>query len=133
MLLAWVEEGLEDEASYNHVKTGSYNSVRGMAYKIKHGLIAHCKAPPFGIDRLYVNADLKPICIIRNLQDGRQLRLHHETKEVLETYPKEIKGTEVRHFRKQKSDRVVLIPGAEEILEQVRFGLTEYWRNGIGS
>ena len=96
MLLAWVEEGLEDEASYNHVKTGSYNSVRGMAYKIKHGLIAHCKAPPFGIDRLYVNADLKPICIIRNLQDGRQLRLHHETKEVLETYPKEIKGTEVR-------------------------------------
>jgi hypothetical protein len=113
---AWLEEGIEDQAAYDYVVKISYNSSRGMEAKIKDGAIAHCKCPPFAIDRLYLNADRKPICIIRNLRDGTQQRLHHETKVLLETYPKEIKNTQVRHFRKQKSDRVVLIPGAENCL-----------------
>lgn len=129
---AWIEEGLEDEAAHDYVVKLSRNKCRGRQSKIQDGVLAYTEAPTFGIDRLHLNAEGKPLCVIRNLRDGRQERLDPETKEVLETYPREQKGQSKRHYRKQKTDRVVLVPGAEDTIQMVRFVMDQYYRAGLG-
>lgn len=128
----WVGDGIEDEAAYDYVVKLSRNKTRGRQAKVESGIIAYTSTPAFAIDRLYVNADDQPLHIIRNLRDGRQERLHHETREVLETYPAERKGSPKRHFRKQKTDKVILIPGAVEDVEMIRFMFDCYYVLGHG-
>jgi hypothetical protein len=129
---AWLEEGLEDDASFDYVVRLSRNTCRGRQQKVKDNVLAYCNDPSFALDRLYLNAEGKPLHIIKNLRDGRQLRLHHETREVLQTYPKEEKGKALRHYRKQACDKVVLIPGDESDLEMVRFALEQHYVHGLG-
>ena len=122
----WIEEGLEDDAAHDYVLRLSANSCRGKQAKIRDDMLPYTDAPVFGIDRHYLNAEKKDICIIRTLRDGNQERLHPLTKEVLEVYrPK-------HHYRKQKTDLVVLVPGAEDMTEMVRFAMEQYHVVGLG-
>src|SRR5205085_10133720 len=53
----------------------AFASTRGASASLYMGKTAHCKAPPFGIDRLYCSEDGQPKHIIRNLPDGTQVKL----------------------------------------------------------
>ena len=129
---AWIEDGIEDEGNFDFSFKLSYNSCRGMRAKIESGMLAYTKRPPFGIDRLYTNPEGKPLHILRNLRDRSQQRLHPETLEVIDTYPPEERGQAKRHYRKQKSERIILIPGEEEALNIIRFIYHQYYVVGLG-
>jgi len=128
----WMIEGMQDEASLSYVRQSSHDGCRGVMEAIEDDVLATCRTPPFGIDRLYLNADDKPMFIIRNLRDGRQQRLDHITKEVLETYPATVKNQPTRHFRKSKLDKVRLIPGYDEAITAIRYVLHQYYTAGWG-
>jgi DNA invertase Pin-like site-specific DNA recombinase len=120
-------------ASKQYAKSISFAVARGQMSALQEGRIAHCLRPPYGIDRLYISMDGRPLHVLRNLPDGTQLRLHPETRAVLEAYPATKKGESSVHYRKQKSERIALIPGAEEQVSVVqrifRRRLIDGWGN----
>lgn len=128
----WIEEGLEDEAAHDYVVRLSHNMCRGTDEKRRSGVLPHTSTCPFGIDRLYVNAEDVPLHIIRDMQDGSQLRLHPKTSEVLEVYPREQPGEAKRHYRKQRTERAIFIPGVTKNVEIVRWMIEQHWVHGLG-
>ena len=74
---------------------------------------------PYGCWRIYLTADGKPSHIIRNLGDGRQQKLHAETHEVIDTYGF-IGGGNKGHYRKQKTEKPLLMPGDSDKADVVR-------------
>jgi DNA invertase Pin-like site-specific DNA recombinase len=68
----WIMRGLEDEASRAYAYRVSHDTQRGRQKKKEEGTIAYCLTPPFGIDRLYSNANGRRMFIIHNLRDGSQ-------------------------------------------------------------
>jgi hypothetical protein len=57
--------------------------------------------------------------LIRDLRDGRQLKLHVDTHEVIDTYGT-VGGGSKGHYKKQKSEKVLLMPGDEHEAAAVR-------------
>jgi hypothetical protein len=94
--------------------------ARGQSAAQREGRAAHCKPPPYGIDRLYVSADGKPRHILRNLADGRQLKLDPQTGAVLETFGRNEKSGAPAHCPRQKTDKVWLVSGDPHDVEIVR-------------
>jgi DNA invertase Pin-like site-specific DNA recombinase/F0F1-type ATP synthase membrane subunit b/b' len=85
------------------------NSARGSQQALREGRRSHASKGAYGIDRLYMTEDDEPICIIRLLPDGTRLNLDPETKEVRLRYEPGKMG-----FKKEKKDKVTLIPGDPE-------------------
>lgn len=129
---AWVIDGLEDEAAQSYVRRLSHDTCRGRQAKLEAGDLAYANTPPFGIDRLYRNADGVPMHIIRVLRDGRQERRHHSDGTVLETYPANQKGLASRHWRKGKTDLVDLVPGDESLFEPIRLIMHRHYKLNWG-
>ena len=85
------------------------NSSRGSQQALREGRRSHASKGAYGIDRLYKTEDDEPICIIRLLADGTRLNLDPATKEVRLRYEPGKMG-----FKKEKKDKVTLIPGDPE-------------------
>ncbi len=97
----------------------SQRSTQGAQFALEQGRNATSARTPYACWRLYLNSEGKPVHIIRDLRDGRQQKLHPETHEVIDTYG-EIGGKGKGHYRKQKTEKVLLIPGAAEDVAVVR-------------
>lgn len=107
-------------AARQYAKSLSFATTRGAMSSLEQGRIAHCMRVPFGIDRLYLSADNRPLHIIRNLADGTQLKLDPTTGAVLETFAADSGRGRSNHYRMQTNERAVLVPGAPERIEAVR-------------
>jgi len=102
-----------------HAKAIAGSSARGTMSSLLDNRSPYCRRPPYGIDRLYVGSDGQRHHIIRNLPDRSQEMLHPETRAVIRRFsPNERSGIPA-HYIKQKSERVVLVPGDERHLEVV--------------
>lgn len=107
-------------AAQQMAKSLSFAVARGLMSSLEQGRIAHCIRPPYGIDRLLISTDGKPLHIIRNLSDGTQQKLHPETGEVLTTFEAEQGSRRAAHYRMQSNEKVVLVPGDPERVKAVQ-------------
>ncbi|HEY1686477.1 MAG TPA: recombinase family protein [Tepidisphaeraceae bacterium] len=107
-------------AAQQMAKSLSFAVTRGLMSSLEQGRIAHSVYIPYGIDRLIVSLDNKPLHIIRNLSDGTQQKLHPETGAVLATFESERGKNRAMHYRMQSNEKVVLILGAPERVDAVR-------------
>jgi hypothetical protein len=82
----------------------------------RSSVISHA---PYGCDKLYLNANGNELFIIRNLGDGRQHKLDSKTKVVLDTFGAIGRGRK-GHYRKQRDEKPLLVPGQEDRVETVR-------------
>ncbi len=85
----------------------------GRYQRFDAGKSTHTNRIPYGVDRLYRDPSGKPMHVVRNLADGRQVLLDPQTQEVVREFPPNT-AREVNHFAKQKSDSVEFIPGDPE-------------------
>jgi hypothetical protein len=108
-------------AAQQYAKSLSFSVTRGLMSSLENGRIAHSMHMPYGVDRLIVSLDNKPLHIIRNLSDGSQQKLDPTSGAVLATFESE-KGNKgsARHYRLQANEKVVLVPGAPERVEVVK-------------
>lgn len=107
-------------AAQQYAKSLSFAVARGLMSSLEQGRIAHTLCVPYGIDRLLVSLDSKPLHVIRNLSDGTQQKLHPETGAVLATFEAERGKNRASHYRMQPNEKVVLIPGDPERIAAVR-------------
>ena len=98
-------------ASNQTVRAISRGSTAGSTASFLDGRSPHCSKAPYGLDRLYTDADGKPLHIIRNLADGSQQMLDPDTGEVTRTFPPNDPEQGRRHYTRQKNERCRLVPG----------------------
>lgn len=87
---------------------------------MEQGRVPNTVCLPYGVDRLHVPLDGKPLHVIRNLSNGTQQKRQSETGEVLATLESERGSNSARHYRMQSNEKVVLIPGDPERIVTVR-------------
>lgn len=100
---------MKADAAQEHAKSISQRSVQGSMYSIEQGFNCVISRTPFGCDRLYLTSDGRPEFIIRNLGDGRQQKLHHETGDVVDTYGR-IGGGNKGHYDNRRTSGYSLSP-----------------------
>lgn len=115
-----------------HAKSISIATSRGSMSSLLADRSAHCRLPPYGIDRLYVAPDGTPLHIIRNLSDGTQVKLDPATKAVLARFSRNGGRGTRQHYIKQKDERIVLVPGAAEAVAAINLIFRKYHLNGWG-
>ncbi len=116
-------------AARQYVKSLSFATTRGMMSSLERGRTVHCLRPPYGVDRLYVSFDGKPLHIIRNLPDGTQVQLHPETHDVIQSFGVNAKG-KPQHYRMQPNERVMLVPGDPDRVATIRHIYRRYLSDG---
>lgn len=114
-------------ANQQYVKNLSFGVARGGMSAVESRRIPHCLRMPYGVDRLIVSLDGRPLFVIRNLADGTQAKLDPVSGEVIEKY-----GADSRkHYRLQSNERVVLVPGEksrhEAVVRMLRRRLVDGW------
>jgi ElaB/YqjD/DUF883 family membrane-anchored ribosome-binding protein len=107
-------------AAKQYAKSLSFAVARGMMSSIEQGRMSHSMVTPYGVDRLYVSMDGKPLHIIRNLVDGTQQKLHPDTGAVLAIFAAESGHGRSCHYRMQANERIILVPGDPKHVEAVR-------------
>jgi hypothetical protein len=115
-----------------HAKSISLATSRGSMSSLLADRSAHCRLPPYGIDRLYVASDGTPCHIIRNLPDGSQVKLDPTTKTVLARFGRSARSGTRQHYIKQKDERIVLVPGAPEAVAAINLIFRKYHLEGWG-
>ena len=115
-----------------HAKSISLATSRGSMSSLLADRSAHCRLPPYGIDRFYVGPDGTPLHIIRNLTDGSQVKLDPATKAVLGRFGQSSRTGTRQHYIKQKDERIVLVPGAPEAIAAVNLIFRKYHVEGWG-
>lgn len=86
------------------------NGTMGSERSFLEGNSPHTRLTPYGLDRLYL-VDGVEQHILRNMPDGTQQMLHPQTKQLIRTFGRNEKKGIPNHYIKQKSERIVLIPG----------------------
>jgi hypothetical protein len=107
------------EAAQEQAFSISQRSTQGSQFAIEQGRGITSSRTPYGCWRLYCNSEGKPTHIICDLRDGRQQKLHPETYEVIDTYG-EIGGGGKGHYRKQKTEKPLLMPADAAEADVVR-------------
>jgi hypothetical protein len=102
---------LQFSAAKQTAKAIAAGSARGSQSALVAGRAAHCRKPPYGIDRLYLAEDGSPSHIIRNLANGEQLKLDPTTGEITARFGRREKSGTPAHYIKQKNERIELVPG----------------------
>lgn len=115
-----------------HAKSISIATSRGSMSSLLADRSAHCRLPPYGIDRLYVGSDGTPLHIIRNLSDGTQVKLDPAIKAVLARFSRNGGRGTRQHYIKQKDERIVLVPGAAEAVAAINLIFRKYHLDGWG-
>ncbi len=128
-----VKDALDAVVAKQQAKSIAAGVARGSQSALESGRKAHCSISPFAIDKLYVAEDGRPLHVIRtNYADGTQLRLHPTTGEVLDRYGRNQDSGAPAHYRKQKHERVRLIPGEPAAVEIVRAIYRRYFNDKVG-
>lgn len=104
-------KSVQSFANNQHAKSISMATTRGSMSSILDNRSPYARRPPYAVDRLYLLPDGTPLHIIRNLADGTQVQLHPTTGEVLRHYGVNSASGRRSHYIKQRSDRVMLVPG----------------------
>lgn len=101
---------LKFDAAQDQARATAQRSVQGRLYSLNQGRSCYTGQTPYGCDRLYLSADDKPLFTIRNLDDGRQQKLHPETGVVIDSYG-HVGGGSRGHYRKQREEKPRIVPG----------------------
>lgn len=128
-----VQKAILHFSSQQHAKNISIGTSRGSMSALLAKRSAHCKEPPYGIDRLYVAPHGRPRCIIRNLADGSQVQLNPKTRKIEARYGRNQGQRDRRHFIKQKDDRIELILGDEARVRAVNLMFRKRYIDGWGA
>ncbi len=115
-----------------HAKSISLATSRGSMSSLLADRSAHCRLPPYGIDRLYVSSDGKPLHVVRNLPDGTQIKLDPTTKAILGRFGRNAGSGTRQHYIKQKDERIVLVPGASDAVAAINLMFRKYHLEGWG-
>lgn len=122
---------LKYEAAFEQAYSISERSTQGFQRALEAGRCITSTHTPYGCYRVYAAPDNTPLHIIRNLRDGRQEKLHYQTREVIDRYGV-IGGGSKGHYRKQQQELVLLMPGDEAEIEVVREIFDLHYRRGLG-
>lgn len=98
-------------AAQQFAKSLAFGVARGQMSAIANGSMMYCLCPPYGVDRLFMTMAGKPTHVIRNVPGGPQLKLDATTGEIIDSYPTPKRGEKDLRYRKQDSEKVMLIPG----------------------
>ncbi len=115
-----------------HAKSISMATSRGSMSSLLADRSAHCRLPPYGIDRLYVSADGTQSHILRNLPDGTQIKLDPKSRAVIGRFARNAGRGTRQHYIKQKDERIVLVPGAPEAVAALNLIFRKYHLEGWG-
>jgi len=107
-------------SNQQHARAISQGATRGSMSSLLDDRSPYSRRPPYGIDREYMSADGTPLHIIRNLPDGTQIKLDPTTKTTIGRFDPNPKSGAPEHYRKQKQERIRLVPGDEHCQEIVR-------------
>lgn len=121
---------IEDEQG--KFNKSAFNIARGVGSAVVDRRKTHCSRPPSGVDRLFFDSEGRPSYRLRNLPDGTQIKLKADSEEILERFGRNPELGAPVHHRKQKHERVALIPGDPLAIETV--ALIYRWRlqDGLG-
>src|SRR6185312_2218880 len=119
------------EAAREQAYSISQRSTQGYQLALEEGRVTTSSHTPYACWRLYLTADGKPLHIIRDLRDGRQQKLHPNTHEVVDTYG-QVGGGSKGHYRKQKHEKVLLMPGDADEIAVIRTIFDLHFRQGWG-
>ena len=109
----------------------SQRSTQGAQLALEQGRNVTSAHTPYACWRLYLNSEGKASHIIRDLKDGRQEKLHPETHQVIDTYG-QVGGGGQGHYRKQKSEKVLVMPGDPDKVQAVRDIFQLHFQQGWG-
>lgn len=109
----------------------SQRSTQGYQLALEEGRVTTSSHTPYACYRLYLTADGKPLHVIRDLRDGRQLKLDPATLAVIDTYG-QVGGGSKGHYRKQKHEKVLLVPGDADEIAVIRTIFDLHFRQGWG-
>lgn len=119
------------EAAREQAFSISQRSTQGYQLALEEGRVTTSSHTPYACWRLYLTADGKPLHIIRDLRDGRQQKLHPDTHEIIDTYGQIGDGSK-GHYRKQKREKVLLMPGDADEIAIIRTIFDLHFRQGWG-
>jgi DNA invertase Pin-like site-specific DNA recombinase len=141
--LVFVGDDIPDGRYANLIKVAKYEAAQEQAFSISQrsaqgsqlamedGRNVTSSHTPYGCWRMYLTADAKPSHIIADSGDGRQQKLDPQTFAVIDTYG-QVGGGSKGHYRKQKNERVLLMPGFAEEATVVREIFTFHFSQGWG-
>jgi hypothetical protein len=119
------------EAARDQAFSISQRSTQGYQLALEQGRVTTSTHTPFACWRLYLTADGKPLHIIRDLRNGQQEKLDATTHAVIDTYGQVGGGTK-GHYRKQKHEKVLLVPGDPQEISVIRDIFDLHFRQGWG-
>ncbi|MGC8541991.1 MAG: recombinase family protein, partial [Phycisphaerae bacterium] len=119
-----------DAAQQTAIST-ALRSTQGYQRALESRTVATSTHSPYGTHRLYCSGDEKPLFIIRDNKDGTQDQLDPETRAIIRIYGT-IGGKPMEHYRKQKSEKVYLVPGESEQIEIVQLIFQRRFMEGVG-
>lgn len=119
------------QAAQDTVKSTSMRSTQGFQRSLEHGTVATSSHTNYGLFRLYASAQNKPLFIMRDMRDGTQQKLHHETREIIDVFGECGSGNK-GHYRKQKDEKVYMVPGDMQEVEVVRRIFRQRYMEGMG-
>ncbi len=127
--------GLIKAAKYDAAREQAFSisqrSTQGYQLALEEGRVTTSSHTPYACWRLYMAADNKPLHIIRDLRDGRQQKLDAETHTVIDSYG-QVGGGSKGHYRKQKHEKVLLMPGDESEISVIRTIFDLHFHQGWG-
>lgn len=109
----------------------SQRSTQGYQLALEEGRVTTSSHTPYACWRLYLSAAGEPLHIIRDLRDGRQQKLDAQTHDVIDHYG-QVGGGSKGHYRKQKHEKVLLLPGDENEIAVIRTIFDLHFRQGWG-
>ena len=119
------------EAAQEQAFSISQRSTQGAQLALEDGRNVTSSHTPYGCWRLYLTAERKPSHIVCDLRDGRQQKLDAHTLTLIDTYG-QVGGGSKGHYRKQKHEKVLLMPGCAEEKDVVREIFNLHFRKGWG-
>jgi hypothetical protein len=115
-----VFKSLKLTAANQQSKAIALATTRGAMTAILSGRVPHCNNTPYGTDRLVLAPNGQPRFLLHDFADRTQQKLDPKTRTVLEAFGRNAKSGSPNHYRMQRGDQVVLVPGAPEQVAVVR-------------
>jgi hypothetical protein len=115
-----VKDALDAVVARQQAKGIAAGVARGSMSAMAEGRQSHSSRTPYGLDKLYLSSDGRPLHVVRtNYDDGSQVRLHPTTGEVIDRYGRNEKTGTPAHYRKQRGERIIYIPGEPAVTQVV--------------
>ncbi len=109
-----VTDAMAANLARGHAKAIALGVARGSQSALEQGRKAHCSRCPYGLDKLYESSDGRPLYRLHtDYATGVQTRYDAASGQILDTFVlKDDTGGRLA-YRKQKQEKVTLIPGKD--------------------